>query len=185
MFAPPYIVPDERALTVFTDGACLPGPRRGGVGIRLVHCDAVGHETVYDFDEPGYSSATNNQMELQALITALRAINERRVPPHLLSDIRKIDVFTDSIYVVDNLNNAVYVWPSNDWLTGRGHPVLNADLWKLLVREYKKLRKSQRVEVKWGKGHSATNPHNKAADKLAKASARRRQRKPSILVACR
>jgi ribonuclease HI len=173
MSAPPHIVPDERALTVFTDGACLPAPRRGGVGVHLVHCDEVGNEIPFDFDEPGYSNATNNQMELQALITALRAINERRVPAHLLSDIRKIDVYTDSTYVVENLNNAVFAWPASDWMTSSGAPVLNADLWKSLVHEYKKLRKSHRVELKWGKGHSANNPHNRRADKLAKASARR------------
>jgi ribonuclease HI len=171
--APPFIVPDERALTVFTDGACLPGPRRGGVGIHLVHCDDVGNETVFDLDEPGYSSATNNQMELQAVITALRAINDRRVPEHLLRDIRKIDVYTDATYVVENLSNAIFLWPANGWMTSSGAPVLNADLWKSLVHEYKKLRRNQRVEIKWGNGHSASNPHNKTADKLAKASAKR------------
>jgi ribonuclease HI len=169
----PYIVPDERTLTVFTDGACLPGPRRGGVGIRFVHTDEVGNETVFDLDEPGYSAATNNQMELQAVITGLQTLNQRRVPPALLREIRRVDIYTDATYLVENLSNAIYVWPANDWMTAAGTPVLNADLWKQLVHEYKKLRKSDRVDIKWGKGHSSRNPHNKAADKLAKASARR------------
>jgi hypothetical protein len=61
---------------------------------------------------------------------------------------------------------------------------LNAELWKELVRQYKKLKQTTRVELKWGKGHSASNPHNKAADKLAKQSARRATRSlgPPVVV---
>jgi ribonuclease HI len=158
---------------VFTDGACLSGPRRGGVGIHFVHTDDVGNETVFDFDEPGYSGATNNQMELQAVITALKALNARSLPSAVLRDIRKVDIYTDATYVVENLNNAVFAWPANRWMTKAGTPVLNAHLWKQLVHEYKKLKSNERVAIKWGKGHTSRNPHNKAADKLAKESARR------------
>src|SRR6266545_3626611 len=81
-----YIVPAEGALTVFTDGACLPSPRRGGIGIRFVHSDQLGNETVWDLEEPGYVGATNNQMELQTVITAMKAIEDRRVPAGLLEN---------------------------------------------------------------------------------------------------
>jgi ribonuclease HI len=169
----PYIVPDDRTLTVFTDGACIPSPRRGGLGIHFVHTDDLGKETVFDLDEPGYVGATNNQMELKAVITALTALNRQDVPHELVEGIRKIDVYTDATYVVENLNSAIYSWPANNWMTKVGTPVLNADLWKELVHEYRKLKSRERVEIKWGKGHSSRNPHNKAADKLAKESARR------------
>ena len=180
-----YIVPAEGALTVFTDGACLPSPRRGGTGVRFVHSDKLGNETVLDLDEPGYAGATNNQMELQAVITALKAIQARRVPAHLLEDVSKIDIYSDSLYVVDNLNNAIFEWPNNGWMTHSGPPVLNADLWKELVHQYKKLKRTTRVEIKWGKGHSSDNPHNKAADKLAKQSAKRPVRALAATVAVR
>jgi ribonuclease HI len=180
-----YIVPAEGALTVFTDGACLPSPRRGGIGIRFVHSDKLGNETIWDFEEPGYAGATNNQMELQAVITAIKAIEERRVPADLLEDVTKIDIYTDSLYVADNLNRAIFEWPQSGWMTRGGPPVLNADLWKELVRRYTKLKKTARVEIKWGKGHSANNPHNKAADKLAKQSAKRPVRPSPVTVAVR
>jgi ribonuclease HI len=173
---PPYIVPADDALTAFTDGASLLRPRRGGIGIHFVHCDSIGNETFFDLDESGYAGETNNRMELQAVITALKAILVGRVPAHMLDGITKIDICTDSMYVVSNLNSAIYDWPSNSWMTRAGGPVLNADLWKELVRQYKKLKQTTRVELKWGKGHSATNPHNKTADKLAKQSARRATR---------
>jgi ribonuclease HI len=180
-----YIVPAEGALSVFTDGACLPSPRRGGIGVRFVHSDKIGNETVWDLDELGYAGATNNQMELQAVIAALKAIQERWLPADLLEDITKIDIYTDSLYVVDNLNKALFEWPTNGWMTRSGPPVLNADLWKELGRQYMKLKKTTRVEIKWGQGHSGRNPHNKVADKLAKQSAKRAARPSLATVAVR
>jgi ribonuclease HI len=174
---PPQIVPDENALTVFTDGSSLPAPRRGGIGVHFVHTDSVGNETCHDLAEPGYAGASNNQMELQAVITALRTIDSGRLPDEMLEGISKIDVYTDSLYVADHLRNAIYDWPGNSWHTRDGAPVLNADLWKELVKQYKRVRQTFRhVEVSWGKGHSSSNPHNKAADKLAKESARQATR---------
>ena len=46
---------------------------------------------------------------------------------------------------------------------------MNAELWDQLIRAVFKVPK--RVEFKWHKGHSGANPHNKTADKLARASA--------------
>ncbi len=167
------VVLAERALSVFTDGSGQSRPRRGGIGIRFVHTDAVGNETPHDFEAPGYASETVNRMELQAVIVALKTIEKGRLPANLLADIRRIDVYTDSMYVAENLTNALYTWPQNRWATREGAPVLNVDLWKELVREYKSVqdRLRLRVEIMWRKGHSASNPHNKAADKLAKNSA--------------
>lgn len=176
MPGPPQIVPSEDALTVFTDGASLPSPRRGGVGVHFVHCDHLGNETYFDLIEPGYVGASSNQMELQAVIAALRAVQSEGLPLHMLEDISKVEVYTDSSYVADHVGSAVYEWPSNRWRTRSGAPVLNADLWKELVKQYKRVRQTFRVEIKWGKGHSSSNPHNKTADKLAKQSARRATR---------
>lgn len=169
----PAIVPAENVLTVFTDGSSIARPRSGGIGIRFVHVDTLGAEMTFDLDEPGFAGATNNQMELKAVIVALKALRTGRVPAYLSDGTRRIDLYTDSLYVVDNLHSAVYDWPTNGWATRTGAPVLNVELWKELVHEYKKLRRTTRVEIKWGKGHSAGNPHNKAADKLAKRSAAR------------
>jgi ribonuclease HI len=182
---PPQIVPDENALTVFTDGASLSAPRRGGVGVHFVHTDAVGNESYFDLDEPGYAGATNNQMELQAVITALRTIEAGRLPSEMVQGITKIAIYTDSLYVADNLRNAIYEWPGADWHTRAGAPVLNADLWRDLVKQYKRVRADHRVELSWGKGHSSSNPHNKAADKLAKRSAQKATRSLGRPVAVR
>jgi ribonuclease HI len=167
------VIPDEGALTVFVDGSSLSGPRRGGIGIRFVHVDRHGVETVWDSPQGGVERGTNNQMELLAVITALKELQHRRFRTDLLDAASKIDIYTDSQYVVDNLNRAIFEWSKQGWMTKSGPPVQNAELWQELVRELIKLKKLKRVEVKWGKGHSANNPHNKAVDALAKESAKR------------
>jgi ribonuclease HI len=154
----------------------MPAPRRGGVGVHFVHTDASGNEIYHDLDEVGYIGATNNQMELQAVITALRTIDSGRLPPEMFEGITKIDIYTDSSYVANHLRSAIYDWPRERWRTRGGAPVLNVDLWKELVKEYKRVRQNYRVNVGWGKGHSASNPHNTRADKLAKQSARQATR---------
>lgn len=158
---------DDEALTIYTDGSSYQRPRRGGIGIVFVTVDEAGHERIYEYPLPGYAGATNNQMELQACIEALKAIVTRRVPLDP-SAYKKIVVRTDSLYVADNIYSARYVWPVNRWMTRDGNPVLNAQLWKELSRMAH--RAHRRVEFEWVKGHKR-DPHNRAADKLAKQSA--------------
>jgi ribonuclease HI len=122
-----FIVPDEETLTVFTDGSSLPRPRRGGIGIRFIYSDRDGNEISWDTNEVGVVGATNNQMELLAVITAMRAIQNPRFRTDLLTVARKIDIYTDSRYVIDNIYNACYVWPRQHWMTRDGPPVQNAD----------------------------------------------------------
>lgn len=77
------------------------------------------------------------------------------------------------MYVVKNYNRARYDWPKNGWRNLDGRPILNALLW----RELTKLaaRASKKVEFHWTKGHSK-DLNNKAADKMARESARKASR---------
>lgn len=159
---------DDEALTIYTDGSSYQGPRRGGVGILFVTVDDSGHERVDEYALPGYAGATNNQMELKACIEALKALVTRRVPLDPV-DYKKVVIRTDSMYVTDNIYAARYVWPSNRWMTRDGNPVLNAELWKDLVRVVNRAHK--RVEFAWIKGHKR-DLHNRGADRLAKQSAK-------------
>jgi hypothetical protein len=61
--------------------------------------------------------------------------------------------------------------------------VLNAELWKDLVKLIKK-SSPRRVDIHWIKGH-AKNQHNKAADKLAKKSAKNALNPPLTIVGVR
>jgi ribonuclease HI len=165
----------ENALNIFTDGSSFRSPRRGGIGVRFVLIGEDGQEVVQDVQFTGFANATNNQMELQACIAAL----EEAIRLHMIEGVRKVIVTTDSLYVSDNIGKAMFQWPNTKWHNASGRPILNADLWKRLVATIRKT--GRRVEFKWVKGH-AKNTHNKAADKLARQSARVAFGKPLSLV---
>jgi ribonuclease HI len=161
---------DDNDLNIYTDGSSYSGPRRGGIGILFVTVDDEGNEQTDEYPLPGYDGATNNQAELEACIQALRAVTKRR-PFINPAPFRRIVIRTDSKYVVENYNRALYEWQSNRWLTRDGNPVANASQWEELIKLI--FRAGKRVEIRWVKGHRKS-AHNKRADKLAKASANER-----------
>lgn len=158
---------DDNALIIYTDGSCLNTPRRGGCAYRFVWADATGNECIEDVSGPGLLGATISYMELLACIEALKEITAGKGPVPRW-EYEKVVIYSDSQYVVDNLDNAKWSWPRNAWMTREGEPVHHVDLWKELVRL---IRRIGRVEVRKVKAHKL-NPHNKAVDRLAKASAR-------------
>ncbi len=162
---------EDSALVIHTDGSCFQHPRRGGYGIRIIFPVSFSKdEEILDIDSPSYQNATNNQMELYAVIQALKHV-ESSVNFH---EISRIIILTDSQYVSDNYSNAIFNWPKNKWFLKNGAPVLNADLWKELVKV--SFRIKCRVEIKWVKGH-AKNTDNKAVDKIARQSAKNKIKK--------
>jgi len=162
---------DENALNIFTDGSSFSNPRKGGVGVRFITIDDNGNEKVYDYTPLGYKGATNNQMELKAAIDALTLLMSRN-PPVSIVGFSRIVIHTDSMYVSGNISNATYNWSKNGWCNRDGRAILNAELWKELIRLMLKMSKLRvRVEFKWVKAHKISI-HNKAVDKLAKMSAK-------------
>ncbi len=159
---------DETALNIFTDGSSFSNPRKGGVGVRFITVGDDGNEKVYDYTPLGYKGATNNQMELQAMIDALSLLMSRN-PPVDPTGYPRIVIYTDSMYISENIQSAIYTWSRNGWTNKSGGPILNAELWKELLRLMVKIK--IRVEIKWVKAHKLS-VHNKAVDKLAKISAK-------------
>ena len=177
------VVLDETALNIFSDGSSFSGPRAGGIGIVFVVVNAAGEEEVVnEFNYPGYRQATNNQMELHACITALEEALDNSVFQHF----EKIVIHSDSKYVVDNYMSAIYTWPNSHWTNKQsGRPILHVEQWKKLVKLIKRAHQNRKkVLTKWVKGHS-TSKYNRAADKLAKQSARNPLNKPLTVVSVR
>jgi ribonuclease HI len=168
----------ENTLNVYTDGSSFESPRAGGVGIRFILVDELGDEQTEDSWHPGYRGATNNQMELKACVIALAEARRRG----LCKGKKKVLIHTDSMYVYENYKKAMFEWPKTRWHTRSGTPVLNTDLWKELVKAIKAT--GCRVEVTWVKGHSRDR-HNKAADKLARQSAKAPYHAPPAHVSVR
>jgi RNA-directed DNA polymerase len=129
-------------VTISTDGSIATIGRRKGKDQGPGGWAFVVHGT----DESGcgrIASATNNQMELRAVIEAMRSVDPKR----------PVIIRTDSQYVSDAINRQTTI-------------KTNGDLWK----EYSKLAETRRVRVVWVKGH-AGDPHNERADRLANEQA--------------
>jgi ribonuclease HI len=112
------------ATIVYIDGSSLSSPRRGGVGILFITEGLDGHWLETPYDVPGFTGATNNQMELQACIEALNALARGRAPLDV-TRYRKVVFWTDSQYLVDGYASARFSWPRTRWLTRDGNPVAN------------------------------------------------------------
>jgi ribonuclease HI len=134
---------------VYTDGACIRNPGKGGWAWALT-------EQCY---ESGFHPETTNQrMELTAALEALRTLKG------------PVRVVSDSTYLVNCFRDRWYAgWRVRGWRNSKGEPVANQDLWRPLVELVVEGRRQ--VEFRWVKGH-ASDPMNTFVDRLANDAAR-------------
>ena len=97
-----------------------------------------------------------------ACIRVLRWIREEEP----WASVTRVQVFTDSQYVKDNLIRA-RDWKKNDWRNQHGEPRENADLWKQLLAAHAKAGIT--VHFEWTLGKKT--PTLRRVDKAAKAAA--------------
>ena len=133
-------------IKIYTDGACRGNPGRGGWGVFIIN----GQESKKIFG--GKIETTNNEMELTAAIKGLESFNS---PTDL-------DLYTDSKYVMDGINDWIHNWKRNGWKTANKKPVKRSNLWM----ELDKLNSFHDVKWFWVKGHSG-DIGNDMADELA------------------
>lgn len=65
----------KNTLYIYTDGSSLPKLRRGGMGARYIYLDDLENEIRIDPELKGNKCATNNQMELKAVIDSSRTFH--------------------------------------------------------------------------------------------------------------
>ncbi len=133
-------------LEIYTDGACSGNPGPGGWGALLVFKNKrkkiLGHNT----------NTTNNQMELQATISALKNLKKSC----------RIKLYTDSTYVQKGITKWIHNWANNNWQKSDNKSVKNVELWKTLQQEIEK----HDIIWHWVKAH-VNNKGNNIADELA------------------
>jgi len=168
--APPPDILDEHALTIYVDGSMYGSPRRGGIGIHFVWVNEAGNEECWDHSLPATMGATNNEMELEAPTEALK-LALHRTAPFEIARFDKVVIRTDSQYVHENFQHALWTWPKTGWTRRGGGAVLHVRAWKGLVAEVQRMGNihHRRVYFDWIKGKKGA--HAKAVDKLAKQSA--------------
>lgn len=133
-------------LRIYTDGACKGNPGIGGWGVLMQYGQ---HEKTLCGAE---AHTTNNRMELQAAIEALKAIKR---PCNIV-------LTTDSVYVKNGITQWLHIWKKNGWRTAQKKPVQNVELWQ----ELDSLAARYEIDWQWVKGHSG-HPGNEIADQLA------------------
>lgn len=138
----------SKVVRIYTDGACSGNPGPGGWGVVMRW---NGHEKEMN---GGAADTTNNRMEMTAVIKALEAIKGHP----------KIEVYTDSKYVMQGITEWLEGWKARGWKTAGKKPVKNVDLWQ----EMDALVARHDVTFHWVKGHDG-HPENERADSLAVA----------------
>ena len=154
--SPPEVASSDNSLftvTIFCDGACSGNPGAGGWGTIVEHS---GVQREYS---GGARHATNNQMELQALIEGLKEI------PKDVSRHEKIKIVTDSEYLSKGVTQWMKGWIKNGWQTAARKPVKNQELW----REINLLLLGWEYSFEWVRGHSG-HPENERCDELARTA---------------
>jgi ribonuclease HI len=130
---------------IYTDGSCLGNPGRGGWGVVSDQFKLSGKQV----------DTTNNVMEMTAILKALEECLER--------DIQEVCIFTDSQYVKNGITSWIIKWKKNLWITSKGTPVKNKELWIAIDEARNKLKV---VDWKWVKAHNG-DPKNEEVDTLA------------------
>jgi ribonuclease HI len=147
-----------KQVTIFTDGACEGNPGPGGWAAILVSGQ-------HRHEISGYApQTTNNRMELQAALEAVRALRQRC----------EVDLYTDSQYLRNGMEKWLAKWKRTGWRTAGKKPVKNADLWEQLDAA----AQAHVVRWHWVRGHDG-HPENERCDELANEAIRRERERSS------
>lgn len=137
----------DKYIEIFTDGACSGNPGPGGWCAILKYNN---HEKIISgFDK----DATNNKMELTAIIKALEIIKRKS----------RIKVYSDSQYLIKGITEWLPKWIKNNWKNSKKEEVQNKALWQKLYL----LSQKHEIEWIWIKGHEG-HPENEKCDLIAK-----------------
>lgn len=134
-----------KEITVFTDGACSQNKTWvGGWGVLLLNSD-----NTFKKYSGRIENTTNSRMEIQAVIEALKLLE---------NDEYQITLVSDNLYVVNTVNEWLEKWIRDNSLPYKA----NRDLWE----EYMVLSRKHKIIAIHVRGHSG-NHYNEIVDKLA------------------
>ena len=119
------------SIKVYTDGACKGNPGPGGWGVYIQSNED--EKELYG----GNPETTNNQMEMQAALEALKYLKDEDVV---------IELYTDSNYLRQGITEWIHKWKKNNWKTAAKKPVANRDLWIEISDLNEKMKKAKQEE---------------------------------------
>ncbi|MBD2596237.1 ribonuclease HI [Nostoc spongiaeforme FACHB-130] len=139
--------------SIYTDGACTGNPGPGGWGVVVYFHDGSVHEM-----GDAASHTTNNKMEMQAAIAALKYF-------HTSKQSQPITLYTDSEYLINCVTKWVKNWKKKGWKKADGNPVQNQDLLEILDE-----LNTRQITWQHVRGH-AGNVGNERCDAIARSFA--------------
>lgn len=134
-----------KKIALFCDGSSLGNPGFGG------YCAILRYGENERIVSGGQKDATNNQMELLAVIKGLEALKEPC----------DVTITSDSSYVVKGINE----WLSG-WVKKNFAKVKNPELWEY----YLEVSKGHKIKAIWVRGHNG-HEENERCDIIAKNEA--------------
>lgn len=155
---------------IYTDGSSLKNPGPGGWAVVFT-------DKKLGIRKGSQQVTTNNRMELQAVVVAVRdSVSMAKEKVSLITRMEKLEeatIYSDSAYVVNALTKGwLDKWSKNGWKNSSGDVVKNVDLWEKMAFY---LDKAKEMKVKLNfvkvKGHSG-NEWNELADRIAKDAAK-------------
>ena len=130
---------------IYTDGGCRGNPGPGAWAV-----------VIYNGENPTFlgdyhPKTTNNQMELIALLEAIKWCSINDIPA---------TIYSDSSYCVQGINTWMHAWNRGNWKK----PKKNKELWKKVHQAYRNFNGN----VYWVRGHNG-NIGNEKADEVVKS----------------
>jgi len=144
----------SKIIEIYTDWSCLWNPWNGWWAYILRYENNIKQNYWW------IKYTTNNQMELLAVISALKENKE-------FIKNKKINIYTDSNYVKMWISQWIKKWKQNNWKTSNKQDIKNKNFWE----ELDNLTENLDINWYWVRGH-AENNYNNMVDKIAKQSAK-------------
>jgi ribonuclease HI len=143
----------KKEIIIYTDGACLGNPGRGGYAAVLMSGE---HRKEIS---QGFRLTTNNRMEIMAVVEALKTLKSPQS--------YKVRIFSDSRLVVNAVNLGwISKWKKNNWRKSAKEAVINPDLWI----QFDELISGLDIEFNWVEAHVGIK-ENERCDLLSKQAA--------------
>jgi ribonuclease HI len=142
-------------IEIHCDGACSGNPGPGGAAAKLFFKDSDGKTIADKTLLAGRTDATNNIMELEACMIALKAIKKKNYDTF---------VYSDSQYLIDGINLHMPAWKQRGWKTSTKKTPKNSEMWLELDEIIKTF---DSIKFFHEAGHEDKNHINAEVDKLA------------------
>lgn len=172
-------------MKLYVDGGCRRNGYSNAIGAAAAcHKTKWGKYRIRMRDLEG--TVTNQRAEILAIILALEFVLDKY--ENDLNEIPQMDVeiFSDSNYAVNCMNEWIHKWRRNGWTNAAGYPVANQDLIRQASRLYDEVKKIGVVKYTWiprSENEVADRYCNIAMDKQEERQRemKRERRQPEIL----